>query len=503
MREPRLDLLVLADLHYALPNRPEAAAEPLRKMAWGRLLFRKVLRRVRHMGRWPDALVLLGDLVEDGGAADAESLLKGLAAEAEEAGLFVLAVAGNHDPTDDSVARVFDSPTGFREFGGYGFLLIRDEVGPGDFAARPPGDLVLPVQAARAHPDLPLVAVQHNPIFPPIESSYPFLPTNAEAIAECYEEAGVILSLSGHYHCGNGPIQRGPTLYRTTPALCESPFRFDYVRLRGRRVEVETHALRLEVPGLTDVHCHTELAYCATTVRAEENVAISRAMGVSQICLTEHAFQLYMPEEEAWSFRWQTDRPMAERCLAGPTRMEAYRALAGVWRGDASVRIGLEVDWREGEGWLLRPGDADGWDLLVGGVHLLPGYTRETVRKAKRAELERLFIRQVEDLLSKGISVLAHPFRIFIRWGLEEPTALHDRLVEMLKAADTAAEINFHDHPTSDRFYRECLVQGVRLALGTDSHDLSEVGELFPHLEVLKRIGVDPTTETDRLFRLS
>jgi len=501
MSEPRLDLLVVTDLHYAPSGVPPATGEVVRHGEWARLLLRKTLLRLRHMGRQPDGMVFLGDLLEKGHGEDAEALLRALAEEAQAADIPVLAVAGNHDPAGDLAERVFQSPTGFREFGGYGFLLFRDPVGVGDVATRRQEDLDLPIHVARKRPDLPLIALQHHPLYPPIDSTYPFLPSNVEEILAGFDQAGVLLSLSGHCHWGTGPVWRGATLHRTTPALCESPFRFDYVRLRGRDVQIESLALRLDVPGLSDIHCHTELAYCASSVRAETNVALSRAMGVEKQALTEHAFHLYLPPEEAWSFRWQTDRDLALQALAGPSRMEEFRALAARVRGE-HVRVGLEVDWREGEGWLLRPGDEQGWDLLIGGVHALPGVTRETARKARRTDLERLFLRQVEDLLAKRIHVLTHPYRVFTRWGLEEPTALDDRLIEMLKAAGAAAEINFHDHPTADRFYSKCLARGVPLALGTDAHDLAEVGELYPHVETLRRLGVDPAEEDGRLFRL-
>ena len=94
---------------------------------------------------------------------------------------------------------------------------------------------------------LPLVALQHNPLHPHIEADYPFMLANADAVLSGYRDAGVLLSLSGHYHPGQaahrlGGSAGGMSCY-TAPAICEEPFRFAHVRLRGREVEVYEYVL--------------------------------------------------------------------------------------------------------------------------------------------------------------------------------------------------------------------------------------------------------------------
>ena len=482
MAENKLNLLVLADLHYSRNPCPL----PKRKSEWGRVLLRKALLRLKHRGMKPDVLVMLGDLIDNGNSPGAREELAGVAEEARASGLPLLVVSGNHDGR-----AVFDScfsgGSCFQEIGGYGFLVFQDEFGEKGVTRRSEADMGLPGRIAAERPDLPLIALQHNPLHPRIESPYPYMPVNTTAILRGYAEAGVMLSLSGHYHAGQPPARIGGLTCYTAPALCESPFRFSFIRLEGRQVEVEELALKLEVPDLADAHCHSQYAYCATTVNAELDIALSRALGLGRLCLTEHTFQLYFDKEEAWSFRWQSEEAMVRDAWASRRgRMDEYRRFVQPLRSDF-VRLGLEVDlYAEGR-ILVAPEDVQGWDVLVGGIHAIPGLQR---KGSTQGETERLFRKAVEEMLAQPIHVLAHPFRYFRRSGFPEPVHLFGWLAERLARAGVAAEINFHTNENDPLFFRECVDRGVKIALGTDSHDLAEVGELYPHLEVLRRAGI-------------
>jgi len=251
---------------------------------------RKAWNRLRLEGVNVGLVVLLGDLVDDHDPAWAETGLSELAAALRKFNVPILAVPGNHDGEAGRYARILGSPTGRHEVGGYGFLLFHDAYGADDSAVRSPDELALPARAASERPDLPWVALQHNPLHPDIAEDYPYMPLNAGAIRAGYRESGVVLSLSGHYHAGQAEHDVGGTHYATVPALCEAPFQFAHVQLRGRNARVHFHALRMVTPGLTDVHCHTEYAYCGTNIAAAQVVGIGRCLGVEQICAVEHAF---------------------------------------------------------------------------------------------------------------------------------------------------------------------------------------------------------------------
>ncbi len=286
------------------------------------------------------------------------------------------------------------------------------------------------------------------------------------------------------------------------PVTCKPPFRFVHARFReDSQVEAEEHALRMETPGLVDTHCHTEYAYCAANVNGEINIALSKALGLDGLCLIEHAFQLYFDEDEAWSYRWQTDEALVQQARKmGRGRMPEYRRFAHSLRERHAgfVRVGLEVDLGVGGELLLFPEDRAGWDLLVGAVHAIPAFEKD---RTSQAQAEKLFLRQTERLLAQPIHVLAHPFRFFRRAGLERPPQLYEPVAEMLAQSGVAAEVNFHSNEPDPRFVAECLSRGVKIALATDSHTLTEVGELYPHLELLRRVGIQDEELPNVLYR--
>ncbi len=497
MKTPALDILVISDLHY-MGNASAACSAPARRCEWGALLLRKALLRLRHQGIQPNLILLLGDIVNDGTASDAEQDLRTVADFAHKIGVPVLAVPGNHDGAAARIQRIFRCPPGLYEIGGYGFLLFHDEVGEGDVTVRPLDGLSLPQRAAKSKPGLPLIALQHNPLHPPIVSDYPFMPVNTKQILKSYADAGVWLSLSGHYHPGEPPSSLNGVTYYTVPALCEAPFRFALLRLRDRSFELNELHLQMDTPGLWDVHCHTEFSYCGTTVRARRNIELSRELGLAGLCLTEHAFQLYFENETAWSFRWQTDPILVRRTWSrGRHRMQDYRQFVAPLR-DRFVRLGLEVDLRSNSRLLLAPEDAQGWDILVGSVHQIPALD---MSRTAQEDAERLFLRETARLLKQPIQVLAHPFRFFRRAQRARPQHLYGEVASMLARSGVAAEINYHTNSPDPLFLRECVKRGVRLALGTDSHDLEEVGELYPHLAVLQEAGISKDELPHVLFR--
>jgi histidinol phosphatase-like PHP family hydrolase len=499
MVDSSLDILVISDLH-TIREVDHACSLEERKCFLGPVLLRKALLRLRREGIDVGLVIVLGDVVDDGDVSGAEEDLVAVAEEARSSKLPVLAVPGNHDGDFGRFAEIFGCGPGLHEIGGYGFLLFHDHVGEGDVTTRPPEGLRFPGEVAAARPELPLIALQHNPLHPYIESDYPYTLANADAVLSSYRDAGVILSFSGHYHAGQPAHRVGDVTCYTVPAACKEPFRFAHVRLRGREVEVREHALKMDTPGLVDMHCHTEYAYCAEDVAAARNVEISRAMGLHGLCLVEHTFQLYFDPDDAWSYRWQTDDDMVRRAWEnGRGRMSAYREFVQSLR-DGYVRLGLEVDLRADGSLLLAEEDRPGWDLLVGAIHRIPGFEEG---RTTQAEAEKLFLRDTERMLAHPIQILAHPFRFFVHNKLERPTHLHVTVAEWLARSGVAAEVNFHDGNNPDPcFIEECLSRGVKIALSTDSHNLAEVGELSPHVKVLKQAGVHDEDLPNVLYRL-
>ncbi|MBN1348501.1 metallophosphoesterase [candidate division KSB1 bacterium] len=497
MTHRKLDILVLSDLHY-IDKASHTGSIGKRNSFLGPLLIQKALQRLAYQNIRLDLMVILGDVVDNGDADGAEIDLAGVAHTAQDSGLPILALPGNHDGDAERFARIFGCHPGLHEINGYGLVLFHDSYAPDDTAARQHTELAQLKKIHAARPDLPLIALQHNPIHPHIESDYPYMLANADQVRTIYNESIVILSLSGHYHRGQPPHRVGNTMFYAAPAACEAPFIFSHVQVDGNDIRIHEHKLQMDVPGLTDVHCHTEYAYCGTTVTAEKDIRIAESMGIGKMYIVEHTFQLYFNQEDAWSYRWQTDQNMAK---AGMTlnqgRMSQFKRFIRQFKSDY-VGLGFEVDLCEDGSLLLADADRDGWDILLGAIHNIPGCAKG---KTSQQRAEVLFLKETERLLEHPIQVLAHPFRFFRRMALAAPIHLYGTVAEMLARSGIAAEINFHTNEPDPRFIEECISRGVKIALGSDSHDLKEVGEFYPHLKVLERAGVTETELLKVLFR--
>ena len=493
-----MTLLAVSDLHYTGLARQTAQQPPLRGEL-ARTLLNKVFLRLERMGIKPDLTVLLGDLVENGADRNADLDLVTLHGELTRSGIPVLPLPGNHDAEPAAFNSFFNTAPGLHEIGGYGFIVYNDTYNESHESARSEESLAMTLSIAASHPGLPLVALQHCPIYPAIDSHYPYRPTNAAEIIDSFQKAGVILSLSGHFHKGQKARTHEGVLYHTVPALCEQPFRFSLIRLNGSRVEVEELSLAMQMPNIIDVHCHTEHAYCGTTVDTASCIALSQALGVSTLCITEHAFQLYFEKKCAMGFAWQADPARVAEVWSSPGRfrMEAYRQFAEKLRSPF-VKIGLEVDlYDNGKLLLAREDAAADWDILIGAIHFIQGYVPGTT---SQKDAEALFIRDVERLVDHNIDVLAHPFRFFPRNRLDVPRHLFPVVAGLLADSGVAAEVNFHTNSPDPEFIRLCAEKDVKIALASDTHDLAEAGEFWPHVNVLRQAGITPKMFPDVLF---
>ena len=143
--------------------------------------------------------------------------------------------------------------------------------------------------------------------------------------------------------------------------------------------------------------------------------------------------------------------------------------------------------------------DREWAELLIGAIHHL------TSIEGKNEAPEKIyddFLATQERFVKSGIAVIAHPFRLFRRAGLEVPATLYPPTVRMLKENGVAAEMNFHCNEPDPAFFRQCLEAGVKLSLGSDAHMLAEIGEFYPHLQLLRTLGVGEADLADILLHL-
>jgi len=333
--------------------------------------------------------------------------------------------------------------------------------------------------------------VQHSPIYPDVDvSKFPYMPLNRGDIMASYRERGVLLSLSGHYHPGQSPTRKDGTLYVTLPALEDDPFRFGIVRVEGRDARIEFHRLKHpEFSELTDGHIHTHFGYCAVDVHPTPVRERLELLGIQRAVLVEHAPQLYLADTQFWHAE-HIENPDAIRNARrnGTCRVEAYRKAMREF-SDTLFRIGLEAELDRDGGLTLLEEDRKGWDKILGAVHWIPS----NLPFATPAQQEKSFMILVEGLAAGGIDVLAHPFRYFAQNKLARPKGLYRPIAKLLRERDIAAEVNFHYDRPDPEFFRICMEEGVRIVVGSDAHCLYEVGDLAPHIRLLKEIGALPS----------
>jgi len=480
-----LNLLVLADVHYVGQAKHVCPIEQ-RKATMGLELAQRALRwGLRKTDA--DAVALLGDLVDNGKAEGAELDLAELAEEIRKFDKPIILVPGNHDAPPERMAEIFGDKPGHREIKGYHIVTFADRYDEHDVAARGRSGHDLVRSARAAHPDAPLIVMQHNPIHPHIGSAYPFHLADNDEVMRAYFECNVTLSVSAHYHPGQELHEERGVNYVTAPALAEAPFRMLHLRLRGTQVEANVIPLAFDTDfPLVDIHMHTHYAYCDADMQPSAAVERARLMGLHGVVFAEHAAHLYVSSKEYWSGALQDSLSRMRRAKeAGTARMARYRAEMAPLRSDF-VGLALEVDFDRDGNWTLLDEDREGWDFFIAAVHRIAGFDPKATTSA---ELHRQFMQANEQALASGAQVLAHPFRYFRRHGLETPKDLYRPLARMIAQSGVAAEVNFHTNEPDPEFFGYLLEEGAQLALGTDAHSLVEAAEMQPHLGLLREIG--------------
>jgi histidinol phosphatase-like PHP family hydrolase/predicted phosphodiesterase len=424
----------------------------------------------------------LGDVLDDGTVPHAPAALEEvrdtIQSAAPEADLLV--VPGNHDGDQRRLLDIFDARTGLFEIGGYRFVVFADTYDGDDVCSRRQADLEL-LRDLGDSAGGPIVVCQHNPMNPWIDCpGYPFMLTNRDAVMAGYARAGVLLSLSGHYHSGQSLNVADGVQYFTCSALTKAPFSYAIVTLTGREVDVKTYQLMMNGnPPIVDSHAHTQFAYCATDTTVEAAIQRARAFGLAGQCFTEHAGQLYCSAEDFWAARHLRD-PAIWREKAD-SRMGQFRETILPLR-DEFVRVGLEVGLDVDDHLVLHDEDRQWVDFIVGAIHWLrndaPGLTD--------TQFTERFMADTEAILRSGVDVLAHPWRLFHRSDRAMPRHLYADLASALAGTGTAVEINFHTQHPDPAFFAECIERGVKVSFASDAHALHEVGGFTPHLEVLR-----------------
>ncbi len=475
-----LKIGVISDIHYA-------GEDPVgrRRGAIGDILLRKTVERLNRAIR-PDITVLLGDILDEGDAPGAGRMRRELRESIDLLQSPVIVLPGNHDGKSEEFYADFPRPQPYVDIKGHRLVHFIDPEEPGYNARREEGNLER-MRAARQGFQGPVIMLQHTALFPPGACGCPYNYTNIEDILDTMKDCGIRLSISGHFHDGAGPLQHehGHGVFIISPALCREPFGFLEVDIDGADVRATAHELRMpEELELVDYHVHTPLAYCSRDMDYAKSTELARTFGLAGIAFAEHSGQLYFSADDYWSRRF-LDIGL-ENASSEDNRMEEYLRRARCFPSLAKVGLELDNDY-EGRP-VVRDEDRRRVDLLLGAPHTVCELLKPEPDPEVAADQ---FLNVLENLASSGIHILVHPFRAFRRPGVAVPQRLFEPTVRILKKYDVAAEINYHINAPDRDFFATCLRNGVKLAFGSDSHELYEVGEFYYHLRLIGECGYD------------
>lgn len=232
-------LLAIGDVHYDPRGRDTEQRKPTRGA--------KLLHSAISAGRdrfAPHAVALMGDLVEDGNDPQTAEDLRLLANSARSAAgeVPLLVVPGNHDVDAERLLSAFGARAGAFEIAGCRLFVFVDEWWPDDTGHRLERQQRRFMEWASASGG-PLVALQHNPIHPPVENDYPYALSEHEQVSAEYSAVGATLSLSAHYHAGLPLTLLRRVGYFTCPALHKPPHPYAMITVCETSAGIALHRL--------------------------------------------------------------------------------------------------------------------------------------------------------------------------------------------------------------------------------------------------------------------
>ncbi len=248
-----------------------------------------------------------------------------------------------------------------------------------------------------------------------------------------------------------------------------------------------------------DYHVHTTLSYCHEGELTIDNlIKAARGRDLEGFAITDHSSHLYFDRSTVSKHQYLRNYDIFLETLESEDwKFSEYLDMIDRYK-DANVLTGVEVDVAENGELIFDSQYRDRLDVVLGGVHWLPciddGYDDST------------FLVQFMDftmmLLENDIDILTHPTRIFRRRKMEIPQEVVHPIVKRAKERGTAIEINSHSQRDPDEYFvRTCIEEGAKLAIGTDTHNLAEIGDFSYHRTLLARLGVSEEEMDTLIFK--
>ena len=202
-----------------------------------------------------------------------------------------------------------------------------------------------------------------------------------------------------------------------------------------------------EVPG--DFHVHTSWSDGRQTIR--EVASFAKDMGYRFVCITDHSKTLRIAHG--------LDEEKIIR------QLDEIRKVNSEMNGSPLVLAGLEVDIKQDGSLDISTEVLEQLDVVIASVH--SGFKLDIDSMTKR----------ICDALSTGVvKILGHPTGRII--GKREPYPFDaERIFDCAAANNVWMEINAYPErlDLNDRLSRMAKEMGLKLALGTDSHDVEQM----------------------------
>ncbi len=213
-----------------------------------------------------------------------------------------------------------------------------------------------------------------------------------------------------------------------------------------------------DVPPI-DLHLHTNWTDGKNTVEAMYDQA--QKVGLEVILFSEHA-----------------------RASSGDWFPKFARQVRELPKTSCHALVGVEAKVKDFNGNLDCTNEIiDLCDLVMGSVHRFPGEQGEIMQN--KAGLQPDEALKIEFKLANAllenplVDILGHPFGMcFSRFGITPPDKMVLALIEKASQSDTAFEINSRYHPDPRKFINWCSDLGAKFSLGSNAHDLEQVGEI-------------------------
>ncbi len=238
-----------------------------------------------------------------------------------------------------------------------------------------------------------------------------------------------------------------------------------------------------------DLHCHTNISYCADNTLTLEFYAdrILHAEGLGGAAITDHGMAIYFPHDVAWSWNFISDSLIFDQFRdAGNEKLEGHPAEIAKFK-DKFIVPGIEAEMMHDGRLTFDEAFRKRFEVTIGSVHFLD-MSLETGDSPEATFA--CWKEHTLKLINSGIHVLGHPFR-WVSRQFEVPDDTVHEVVREAKRAGVAVELNSHYPIEADvLMLRIAAEEGAYVSVATDAHRPDEIGDFSYHLDTVSLAGL-------------